>query len=71
MRQNNNDELSLACELKCLSLREEIYDPHDQYVDDSLSDIGYCYEKLNEMELALEYYQRAINVYRKGMIRKS
>jgi tetratricopeptide (TPR) repeat protein len=55
--------LSLAYELKCFSIREKVLPPDDQSIGKSLSRIGLCYEQLNQLNQALDYYKRALGVY--------
>jgi len=67
LQRNKFDyQLSLVYELKCLSLREEIYSPDHIKIDQSLSNIGLCYENLYELKLAFEYYQRALHIYQQS-----
>ncbi|CAF1350045.1 unnamed protein product, partial [Adineta steineri] len=56
-------ESSLAYELNCLLMREKFLPPNHQDIGKSLSNIGLCYEHLNQRKLALDYYKRALFVY--------
>ncbi len=55
--------LVLLYELKCFSLREKFLPPNHSNIGKSLSIIAGCYERLNQMKIALEYYKQALNVY--------
>ncbi|CAF4020942.1 unnamed protein product [Adineta steineri] len=57
-------ESSLAYELNCLLMREKVLPPDHQDIGKNLSDIGLCYEHLNQRKLALGYYERALVVYK-------
>ncbi|CAF0992362.1 unnamed protein product [Adineta steineri] len=54
---------SLAYELNRLLMREKVLPPNHQDIGKSLSNIGLCYEHLNQRKLALDYYKRALVVY--------
>ncbi|CAF1328622.1 unnamed protein product [Adineta steineri] len=56
-------ESSLAYELNCLLMREKVLPPNHQDIGESLSNIGLCYEHLNQRKSALDYYKRALVVY--------
>jgi tetratricopeptide (TPR) repeat protein len=56
-------DLSLEYELKCFSIREKILPPNDQSIGKSLSRIGECYERLDQLKLALDHYKRTLIVY--------
>ncbi len=53
-------DLSLIYELKYFLIREKVLPPDHEDIGNSLSSIGKCYNQLN---LALEYYKRALIVY--------
>ncbi len=53
----------MAYELKCFSIREKVLPPDDQNIGISLFKIGECYEQLNQLNLALDYYKRALVVH--------
>ncbi|CAF0928872.1 unnamed protein product [Adineta steineri] len=57
-------ESSLAYELNCLLMREKVLPPNHQDIGKSLNDIGLCYEHLNQHKLAIDYYKRALFVYK-------
>ena len=56
-------ELSLVYEMKRFSIREKILAPDHQDIAISLSNMGYCYEQINQPKISLEYYNRALTVY--------
>jgi len=49
--------------LKCLLIREKVLSPNHKDIGASLSNIGTCYEQLDQLKMALEYYKRALIVY--------
>ena len=55
--------MSLTYELKCFLIREKVLPPNHQDIGKSLSNIGKCYDLLNQLNLALAYYKRALIVY--------
>jgi tetratricopeptide (TPR) repeat protein len=57
-------ELSLANELKCFLIREKTLPPDHQDIGKSLCNIADCYNYLNKLQLALDYYKRALEVYK-------
>ncbi|CAF0928855.1 unnamed protein product [Adineta steineri] len=61
-------ESSLAYELNCLLMREKVLPPNHQDIGKSLSNIGLCYEHLNQRKLALDYYKRALVVYEQCLL---
>ena len=50
-------------ELKCFLIREKVLPPDHQDIGKSLSNIGQCYEQLNQFKLAFDYYKQALVVY--------
>ncbi|CAF0767343.1 unnamed protein product [Adineta steineri] len=61
-------ESSLAYELNCLLMREKVLPPDHQDIGKNLSDIGLCYEHLNQRKLALDYYKRALFIYEQYLL---
>ncbi|CAF4132414.1 unnamed protein product, partial [Adineta steineri] len=61
-------ENSLAYELNCLLMREKVLPPNHQDIGESLSNIGFCYEHLNQRKLALDYYKRALFIYEQCLL---
>ena len=49
--------------MKLFLIREKVLPPDHQDLAKSLSYIGQCYEDLNQLKLALEYYKRALIIY--------
>ena len=49
--------------MKCFSIREKVLLPNHEDIGKSLCKIGKCYEHLNQLKLALEYYKQAIIIY--------
>ncbi|CAF0826418.1 unnamed protein product [Adineta steineri] len=45
-------------------MRENVLPPNHQDIGKSLSNIGLCYEHLNQRKLVLGYYERALVVYK-------
>ena len=61
--QRHEHDLSLTYEMKLFLIREKVLSPDHQDVAKSLSKIGQCYEDLNQLKMALEYYKRALVIY--------
>ncbi|CAF1439523.1 unnamed protein product [Adineta steineri] len=61
-------ESSLAYELNCLLMREKVLPPNHQDVGENLSNIGLCYEHINQRKLALDYYKRALFIYEQCLL---
>ncbi|CAF1094572.1 unnamed protein product [Adineta steineri] len=57
-------ESFLAYERNCLLMREKFLPPNHQDIGKSLKNIGLCYEHLNQRKLAIDYYKRALVVYK-------
>jgi tetratricopeptide (TPR) repeat protein len=49
--------------MKLFLIRETKLSPDHQDIAASLSEIGECYEHLNQLKMALEYYKRALLIY--------
>jgi hypothetical protein len=45
-------------------MREKTLPPDDEDIGKSLCDIGYCYNWLHKLPLALDYFKRALEVYK-------
>jgi tetratricopeptide (TPR) repeat protein len=63
-RTGGQFELALANELKCFLIREKILPPDHQDIGKSLCNIGDCYNYMNKLSLALDYYKRALDIYK-------
>lgn len=44
-------------------MREKILPPDHKDIDNSLYNIGQCYDQLKKFNLALEYYKQALIIY--------
>lgn len=55
--------MSLAYELKCFSILEKVRALNHEDIGRSLSNIGQCYDQLNEFKVALDYYKQTLIIY--------
>ncbi|CAF0833405.1 unnamed protein product [Adineta steineri] len=62
-------QLSLIYEMKYYSIIEKNFSPDRKDVINSLTNIAQCYEHLNELEIALKYYQRSFSFDEKQTVK--
>ncbi|CAF4043174.1 unnamed protein product, partial [Adineta steineri] len=55
----NQYHIALTYEMKLFLIREKNLSPNHENIAQSLSNIGKCYEHLNQFKTALDYYKRA------------